>query len=86
MNLMCGESSDGCEEEMEQGMTWSTSDHNLLVDPRVLNTLLDTEDTYSVKCDYIRKVQNEITAENRKILASWMSEVNYIQLFYVMHR
>lgn len=81
MNLYCAEEPSVEPVTVDQGKTWSRTDHSLLKDSRVLRTMLETEGIYTVNCDYMSKVQNVITEENRKVLTSWMSEVSFYCIF-----
>ncbi|XP_014248811.1 G1/S-specific cyclin-D2 [Cimex lectularius] len=66
MDLLCTERSGECA---------AYPDPRLLGDPRVLQNLLKTEETYTSNSSYFQCVQKEITPQMRKIVAEWMLEV-----------
>ena len=71
MDLLCNESN------TMPNVQKSLLDRNLIDDNRVLERLLKVEDHYTPKCDYFKIVQKDIQPYMRKLVVSWMFEVNY---------
>ena len=51
-------------------------DSNLIKDDRVLERLLKLEDHYIPRCDYFKIVQKELKPYMRRLVVTWMFEVN----------
>lgn len=56
-------------------------DRNIFQDNRVINNLLRDEVLYMPKCDYFKKVQNDIQPFMRKVVTTWMLEVSILFIF-----
>lgn len=70
MDLLCCESAT---------TSVAQKDPTLLLDDRVFNTMLATEERYRPEQpDYLATVQTELTANLRKIVVDWMWEVSVV--------
>lgn len=68
MELICVENmSDSC---------FADRDAVIFGDIRVLNNLLETEQLYMPHCNYFAEVQHDIQPFMRKVVTTWMLEVN----------
>lgn len=55
---------------------YAYKDRALLTDDRVLKNLLASEEKYLPSCNYFKIVQKEIEPYMRKMVSTWMLEVN----------
>lgn len=79
MDLTCGEIV-----REKYDCNFAEPDPTMSRDPRIIPNLLSMERSTIPKMDYFRNLQKDIQPFMRKIVATWMLEVNYLNNFFLI--